>query len=213
MSMDAKSYEEMFLSTLGRRLKTVQEKKKHYEYMKKSIQFVYSIAALIFTSIGILISAMSDARNGHIPYLGLIVYVVSGLILLGLMIFLLYYMEANISYYEKRISDLELKVRRVEQLRLVNEQFSDIKIGFSNDWFLDSLREVGKFNEDFTFQQDRNETINLIKRPVNNIEEDDVGVVEEELIQEENNIVEEKEEESKPDEFDLIKNILSKKLF
>ena len=31
MSMDAKSYEEMFLSTLGRRLKTVQEKKKHYE--------------------------------------------------------------------------------------------------------------------------------------------------------------------------------------
>jgi hypothetical protein len=211
--MDAKSYEEMFLSTLGRRLKTVHEKKKHYEYMKKSIQFVYSIAALIFTSIGILISAMSDARNGHIPYPGLIVYVVCGLILLGLMIFLLYYMEANISYYEKRISDLELKVRRVEQLRLVNEQFSDIKIGFSNDWFLDSLKEVGKFNEDFTFQQDRNETINLIKRSVNNIEENDAGVVEEEPIQEENNIIEKKEEESKPDEFDLIKNILSKKLF
>lgn len=211
--MDAKSYEEMFLSTLGRRLKTVQEKKKHYEYMKKSIQFVYSIAALIFTSIGILISAMSDAKNGHIPYLGLIVYVVSGLFLLGLMIFLLYYMEANISYYEKRISDLELKVRRVEQLKLINEQFSDIKIGFSNDWFLDSLKEVGKFNEDFTFHQDRNETINLIKRSVNNIEEDDTSVVKGELIQEENNIVEEKEEESKPDEFDLIKNILSKKLF
>lgn len=218
MNINVKTYEEMFISTLDRRLKTVKEKRKHYAYMKKSIQFVYSIAVLIFTAIGIFIAAMSDSKQGHVPYIGLVIYEVCGVILLGLMIFLLYYMEANISYYDKRISDLELRAQRIEHLRLINEQFSDIEIGFSNDWFLNSLKEVNRFNrEDFTFHQDRDKTINLIKKDpetINTLIDNNNYVVMKEPFMN-NNITEPmimNVEEGKPNEFDLIRDILSKKL-